>query len=164
MKYGVFRSARAYGEIMRNEFADALKYVEEAVTIFEGFYEEDPENLIVRLLYADELGTAAFVAAKLGMPDDGDFFYSAGEELWRGLAEDDPQPGYVYGWAETLTTGGLIRAMQNRGKEAEELLDKAEELVDSLIRMDPDDDLYMTHKSLIGEYRAYARSEKRNGL
>ena len=33
---------------------------------------------------------------------------------------------------------------------------------DNLIRLDPDDSLYLMHKSLIGEYRTYAQSEKRN--
>jgi tetratricopeptide (TPR) repeat protein len=157
MKYGDFQSGRGYVAILQNNFTDALKYEEEALAIFADFYEKDPKNLTVRLFYADELETAAFVAAKLGATDEGEFFYTAGEELWRGLVADDPQPGYVYGWARTLTTGGLIRAKQNRGKEAEALLDEAEELVDSLIRLAPGEETYLLEKSTIEAYRGYAK-------
>ena len=157
LKYGNFQSGRGYAATLQNNFAGAWKHVREALAVFEGFYEEDPKNMIVRLFYADELQTAAFLLAKLGIPDDGEFFYSVGEELWRGLVADDPHPGYVYGWARMLTTGGLIRAMQNREKDAEALLNEAEELIDALIRLDPDDDAYLLHKSLIEEYRGYGQ-------
>jgi tetratricopeptide (TPR) repeat protein len=162
MKYGDFQSGRGYAATLQNNFVGALEYAAKALEVFEGFYEEDPKNLAVRLFYADELKRAAFLAAKLGMLDEGELFYSAGEELWSGLAADDPQPLYVYSWADVLTTGGLIRAMQNREGDAEALLDEAEELTDALIRLDPDNDLYLLQKSLIEEYRAFAQSEKRN--
>ena len=163
LKYGNFQSGRGYAATLQNNFAGAWKHVREALAVFEGFYEEDPKNMIVRLFYADELQTAAFLLAKLGIPDDGEFFYSVGEEVWRGLVADDPQPLYVFGWAGMLTTGGLIRAMQNRAKDAEALLDEAEELIDALIRLAPDNDAYLMHKSLIEEYREYGTQHRGRG-
>ena len=159
LKYGNFQSGRCYAAILQNNFMDALKHADVALTIFGGFYEEDPKNLTVRLLYANELQSAAYLAARLGMPDDGEFFYSAGEELWRGLAADDPQPLCVYGLALTLSTGALLRFEQGRALEAEELLDKAEELNDDLIRLDPDNEEYLLHKSAIEEYREIGRQK-----
>ncbi|MDR1580172.1 MAG: toll/interleukin-1 receptor domain-containing protein [Synergistaceae bacterium] len=151
MRYGNFHSGHGYVKILQNDFTGALEHIGEALTVFEGFYEEDPKNLIMRLFYADELQTAAFAAAKGGALDEGEFFYAAGEELWRGLVAEDPQPVYVFGWARILTTGGLISAAQNRWKEAGKLLDEAEELIDGLIRLDPGSDVYLSHKLLIEE-------------
>jgi tetratricopeptide (TPR) repeat protein len=159
LKYGNFQSGRCYAAILQNNFMDALKHADEALTVFGGFYEEDPENMTVRLLYANELQSAAYLAAKLGMPDDGEFFYSAGEELWRGLAADDPQPLCAYGLALTLSAGGLLRFEQGRAQEAEELLDEAEELNDGLIHLDPDNEEYLLHKSVIAGYREIGRQK-----
>lgn len=157
MGYGNFQSGHGYVKILQNDFAGAMEHIGEALTVFEGFYEEDPKNLITRLFYADELQSAAFAAAKGGAPDEGEFFYAAGEELWRGLVAEDPQPVYVFGWARILTTGGLIRFEQGRRDEAEKLLNEAEELVDALIRLNPENEAYLVHKSLIEEYREFLR-------
>jgi tetratricopeptide (TPR) repeat protein len=99
------------------------------------------------------------MAAKLRALEAGDFFYSAGEEIWRSLVAEDPQPGYVYGWAEVLTPGGLLRFEQGRRDEAAQLLDEAEELVDSLIRLNPENEAYRVQKSLIEEYQVKRETE-----
>jgi tetratricopeptide (TPR) repeat protein len=157
MRYGDFLSGRGYVELLQNNYAGAADYVGAALEIFENFYEEDPKNLMIRLFYADELRAAAFMAAKLRALEAGEVFYSVGEDIWRELVAEDPQPGYVYGWAVILTTGGLLRFQQERLSEAEKLLDEAEEIVDALIRLNPDNDAYLAQKSSIEEYRESMR-------
>jgi hypothetical protein len=158
-KYANFQSARAYAKIVESDFRQALSRLADALEIFMNLHKEDPKNLTVRLMCADELSTALFVALKYAESaapealEDADMFFAVGKELWRSLVEEDPQRGYVFGWAGMLTYGGLLRIEQGRGGEAEALLDEAEDLVDGLLSLWPDEDAYLSQKALIGEYR-----------
>jgi hypothetical protein len=92
--------------------------------------------------------------------DAAEVFYSAGEEIWRGLVEEDPRPEYLLGWSWVLTTGGLLRARQGRPSEAGEMLDDAEEILDGLKRFDPRNAAYEAGKAVIGEYREIIRQSR----
>ncbi|MDR3322562.1 MAG: TIR domain-containing protein [Synergistaceae bacterium] len=153
MKYGYFQSGHAYIDILQSRYDSALRHIESAMEIFEVFYEEETANLVARLFFADELNMAVFAGTKAGELDLADSLFTIGEEIWRGLVRDDPQPNYVFGWLDMLTHGAALRIEQGRADEAGALLDEAEELLDALLRLRPDDEAYLSKKSRIEEYR-----------
>jgi tetratricopeptide (TPR) repeat protein len=141
---------------MRGDYAAAIDYAAGALSILSEFYDEDPENLVIRLLFADELGDAAFIAAKCGAFEPAELYFSLGEEIWRSLAEEDPRPGYQFGLSGILVTGGFLRIEQGRYGEAAELLDEADGITGGLLDRDPRNAAYLARKELIAEYRERA--------
>jgi tetratricopeptide (TPR) repeat protein len=156
MRFADFLSARCYVTLIRGDYAAAIDYVGGALSILSEFYDEDPENLVIRLLFADGLGDAAFIAAKCNVFEPAELYFSLGEEIWRSLAEEDPRPGYQFGLSGVLVAGGLLRIEQGRPGEAVALLDEADGITGGLLERDPRNAAYLARKELIAEYRERA--------
>jgi tetratricopeptide (TPR) repeat protein len=156
MRYADFLSTRRYVALMRGDYAPALRYAGDALLILSEFYDGDPENLVIRLLFAAELGDAAFIAAKYNAFEPAELYFSLGEEIWRSLAEEDPRPGYKFGLSGVLVSGGLLRIEQRRPDEAAALLDEADGITAGLLERDPRNAAYLAKKELIAEYRERA--------
>jgi tetratricopeptide (TPR) repeat protein len=165
MKLGSLFSSYGFFELMRNNYSEALDYKQTAVEIYENFHEKDPNNRMIRLLYAYELNVATFILAQLRQEETAGLLFSRGEALWRGLVAEDTLPVYVQGLADMLTHGALIRIEQGhsgQGRDAGALLNEAEELVDSALKSQPDNDAFLSLKSLIGEYRGRMPGGRQN--
>jgi len=156
MKRGDYLSGAAYVNILQNNLYAALDYLADSVSLFGELCEEDPENMAARLLYADAVSDTAFVLTELELFEEAESMFLGGQELWRELAADDPQPIYFHGWARILTTGSLLRIKQKRQAEADDLLDLAEEIVERILLDWPGNEAFLATKSLIEEYRNYS--------
>ncbi|MDR3265031.1 MAG: toll/interleukin-1 receptor domain-containing protein [Synergistaceae bacterium] len=175
MKLGDFYSGYAFIHVIQNNFAESMACAGKAIRIFRRLHEEDPKNLAVRLFYAEELAMVTFLEAKTGALTSADVHFSLGEELWRSLVAEDPQYTHVFGWAKMLTNGALLRIEQAKflseadvflsgacRDDARALLDESEELTGALLRILPENDAFLSHKSLIEEYRE--RIEEKNEI
>jgi tetratricopeptide (TPR) repeat protein len=164
MDYAGYLSNRAYYAYELNEeekdFGPAMEYMLDALSIFEGLREEEPDVLTFRLSCAGQIARITSVAIKSRNFETAEEYYSAGEELWRDLVSDDPSHLlYSYGWAGMLMDGALLRAEQGRRSEAESMLDRAGEIIGELLRKQPGDERYLARKSQIEEYRQSVRQK-----
>lgn len=161
--YAQFWVNRKASALHRNDFRAALTYAGESFDIFEKLSTEDPGNLKFRVFHAYDASVVAFIATKLKLMELADSFAELSDKLWRELVADDSQRVYALVWADLLTTKGFLRIEQGRLKEAEELLNQAEEIVDGLIRDFPERSVYLSSKALIEEYRGLARQRSADG-
>jgi tetratricopeptide (TPR) repeat protein len=164
LEYGDFWSFRAVSSMHQGDFRAALTYLSKSIELFEILYLENPQNLTIRLRYAYDASKTALVTAKWQKLELADQFFQLGDQLWQELAEEDPNRVHALGWADLLMTGGFLRIEQGRPDEAEKLLNYAEEIVDDLLDIFPEQAVYLSSKELIEEYRKFARQKSAGGM
>ncbi|MDR0355538.1 MAG: toll/interleukin-1 receptor domain-containing protein [Deltaproteobacteria bacterium] len=159
-EHAQFWSSRSVSALHRNDFRAALTYAAESFALYEKLYAEDPQNLKFRVCFAFETSLVALIATKLKLFELADSFVQLGDQLLQELMAEDPQIVYALSWAYLLATNSFLRIEQGRLDEAEDLLNRAEEIADRLIRDYPERPAHWSTKALIEEYRELARQNR----